>query len=262
MPAPVTPLRSRTDLPRPRPTAVSPLPRPTDQEPPGPTPFGRRRPLAPVADFPRHPGPPAGSDSPALASIGDPFGGPIDDREASRTLPPIDEADPLGIGRLPVEHDAAHRAGGEDAGEPAPPVSDDWLADWISGDWAISRSTSSPDPLDPDQPLPGLSGPVEDAPASPEPPRPVPRPAPQPSARPVPRPSPVRPPAPAAPAPSETAARLSDADRDLLARLQSELGGGDAPRPRVSRRAGIAGENGNGAPNGRGPHPPPPDIAG
>jgi hypothetical protein len=60
--------------------------------------------------------------------------------------------------------------------------------------------------------------------------------------------------------PPESVARLSDADRELLARLQSELG--DTPRPRVTRRAGIGG-NGTPGPNGRGPHPSsPPDMAG
>ncbi len=64
----------------------------------------------------------------------------------------------------------------------------------------------------------------------------------------------------------ESLARLSDADRQLLARLQAELLEGR--KPRVSRRAGIG--------NGAGPHRPgnngvgnngshrsdPPDLAG
>ena len=65
-------------------------------------------------------------------------------------------------------------------------------------------------------------------------------------------------------------ARLSDADRELLARLQAELGSGT--RPRTSRRAGVAAPNGNGqsrtgtngnGTNGNGPgRHDPPDLAG
>lgn len=52
----------------------------------------------------------------------------------------------------------------------------------------------------------------------------------------------------------ESVARLSDADRELLARLQAELD--EVPRPRVTRRAGIGGTGSNGSgTNGHRPTP-------
>jgi hypothetical protein len=64
----------------------------------------------------------------------------------------------------------------------------------------------------------------------------------------------------------ESLARLSDADRQLLARLQAELL--DGRKPRVSRRAGIAngsgtnGSSGNGSGINGAPRADPPDLAG
>jgi hypothetical protein len=64
----------------------------------------------------------------------------------------------------------------------------------------------------------------------------------------------------------ESLARLSDSDRELLARLQAELQVGS--RPRVIRRAGIAngsgpnGSNGNGSGGNGNPRRDPPDLAG
>jgi hypothetical protein len=61
----------------------------------------------------------------------------------------------------------------------------------------------------------------------------------------------------------QSVARLSDADRELLARLQAELGAGR--KPKVSRRAGVAGGTNGTATNGNGNGPhrvDPPDLAG
>jgi hypothetical protein len=105
----------------------------------------------------------------------------------------------------------------------------------------------------------------------------------EPAAEPSPEPEPAprpEPPVQAAPAPAplpdaagadlglrpESLARLSDSDRELLARLQAELQGGT--RPRVIRRAGIAngsgpaGSNGNGSGGNGNPRKDPPDLAG
>jgi hypothetical protein len=106
---------------------------------------------------------------------------------------------------------------------------------------------------------------------------PAAEPSPEPETRPAPRPEP---PAQARPAPApqpdadaadlglrpESLARLSDADRELLARLQAELQGG--PAPRVVRRAGVAngsgpnGSNGNGSGVNGNPRMDPPDRSG
>ncbi len=122
-------------------------------------------------------------------------------------------------------------------------------------------------------PSPFTPRPVPPAPLAPQfpaaqvPPAPIaPRPEPPASSPPRPGPDrvPARPPAARAPEPAreepvaeglglrpDSVARLSDADRDLLARLQAELGSGT--RPRTSRRAGVAAPNGSG-PNGNGPN--------
>ncbi|WP_433290432.1 hypothetical protein ACQPZQ_44255 [Pseudonocardia sp. CA-142604] len=107
---------------------------------------------------------------------------------------------------------------------------------------------------------------VAEPPAEPRPePEPAPRPEPPVQGAPAPSPRPdaggadlgLRP---------ESLARLSDSDRELLARLQAELQGGT--RPRVIRRAGIAngsgpgGSNGNGSGGNGNPRRDPPDLAG
>ncbi|MCW2722224.1 hypothetical protein [Pseudonocardia sp.] len=139
----------------------------------------------------------------------------------------------------------------------------------------------APDPV-PGPPPP--NGSPETYGPPPEPPR---RPLPSPAAAQVVPPAPES--EPRGPR-SDPLARLSDADRELLARLQSELG--TTGRPRNSRRAGVAptngangpngsgtngsgpngggtngsGTNGSGGPNGTGPAPQhrsdPPDLAG
>lgn len=278
-PAPVTPLRGLPsidhELPRPDPVphdlpprelprrdAARPTPARTPRPGagPGPVPIGRRNGRAPTVEneqpadvralpvtLPSAPG------SPAPASLADPMGG---SPQAVR----IDADDPLGIGRLPREDRA-----------PATPDPDAWLADWITGDWAIPPESTDAapapvvdhppavDPPVPDRPVaapPIIAPPIAAPPipaerveidrVDPPPPRPGRRRA-EPAAEPtgiVLRPGSVD--------------RLSDTDRDLLVRLQSELS--DPPRPRVSRRAGIAGAASTG-PSGGGQPAAPPDDA-
>ncbi len=127
------------------------------------------------------------------------------------------------------------------------PIEDGWAGEWASGDWAVA--SNGVDDAEPDTPV---------TPAAPEP---------RPAARhrfngPTPPPLPPPPPAPVqqrpAPEPEpdtqrpnlglrpDSLARLSDADRELLARLQAELGAA-ARKPRLPRRAGVT-QNGNGHP--------------
>jgi len=99
------------------------------------------------------------------------------------------------------------------AGERA---ADAWSADWLTGDWAV-RTPPSPE-------VPA-AGPVQAS-------------APPPAAD-----------EPASLLRPETAARLNDEDRELLARLQAELGAGTGSR--AAHRAGAA-------PSGRASRPTPP----
>lgn len=287
VPSPVTPLRGlpstepaelprrglpRRDQPRadpPRPGPGRP-PRPTAG--PDPVPIGRRNGRGSTAE---NSGPaavrslpvalPPPPDSPALASLGDPLSGPIE--SAPRRA--ADDDDPLGIDRLPLPPE-----------DRAPTTSDPeaWLVDWITGDWAMPPAETTAAGQDPNVVAPvAAPRPVVD-PTPIAPPRAT---APHPAADrveidrvdpPPPRPGRRRaaPPGPAAVEPPESATeptelvlrpesvtRLSDADRELLARLQSDAGG--PPRPRMSRHAGIAGESDetphDGASNGHGPRP-------
>ncbi|GAA3051464.1 hypothetical protein GCM10010464_14830 [Pseudonocardia yunnanensis] len=106
---------------------------------------------------------------------------------------------------------------------------------------------------------------IAEPPAEPSEPEPAPRPEPSVQAAPAPTPLPDAASAELGLRP-ESLARLSDSDRDLLARLQAELQGGT--RPRVIRRAGIAngsapgGSNGNGSGGNGNPRRDPPDLAG
>jgi hypothetical protein len=183
-PAPVTPLRGLDGAPYRRPGSLRPVP-PAHQRRTG-------RALSPVAetgeDAEVRPLRPAAADAPALAALPAPV--PVEPLAPSDAV--IDADDPLGLGRSPLS-----------SPEPEEPVTDAWLADWISGDWA----------------MPTGFAPQEQAPEQRQ-------------------------------APQE---RLGDEDRALLSKLQS--GTGDAPRPRMTRRAGIGGP-----PAARGPRPP--DIAG
>ncbi len=270
---------------------VTPLPRPATRPGPLQTGHGTPRPLAPVADDgttpPILPLPAADTDTPEFASLGDPLSEPVEPEPHRETV--IDEDDPLGIGRLPV-HDAQPGFG------PAAPAADSWLADWISGDWAMPRSAldGAAGPLPPVDGSDLRTSPRAEAPASRE--RAEPPPADRvPQIRPrveidrVDPPSPRRPVPPAAPVPAtaatgtpgvppesepeqtglilrpESAARLSESDRELLARLQADLGEGS--RRRVTRQPGIDGDDGrhesSTGTNGRGQRPAaPPDMTG
>jgi hypothetical protein len=181
-PAPVTPLRGLDGAPYRRSGTLRP---PALPRRPG-------RALSPVAetgeDAEVRPLRPAPADAAPLAALSAPA--PIEPLLPGDAV--IDAEDPLGLGRSPLS-----------SPEPGEPVADAWLADWISGDWAMPAGTAPP----------------EQAPE----PRPV------------------------------TRERLGEEDRAVLSRLQS--GPGNAPRPRMTRRAGIGGP-----PAARGPRPP--DIAG
>jgi hypothetical protein len=108
----------------------------------------------------------------------------------------------------------------EQAGQSGERAADAWSADWLTGDWAV-RTPPSPE-------VPA-AGPVQAS-------------APPPAAD-----------EPASLLRPETAARLNDEDRELLARLQAELGAGTGSR--AAHRAGAA-------PSGRASRPTPPDLAG
>jgi len=187
------------------------------------------------------------------------------DRDAEADLA-HDEPEPV-AGR-DVDHGSGHDAGPDDDHDDAVRA-------------ARHRSFDGPpppSPLDPSAPSPSAPPPpVTPSPLAPSPLAASPPVRPRPPARP-PRPQPAPPRSdPAAPAPAgpgrgsagrpaargggpeptaeglglrpDSLARLSDADRELLARLQSELDPG--LRPRNSRRAGVAAPNGNGQ-NGNG----------
>ncbi len=204
-----------------RPTAVRPLRRAA------PEPTGRRaRPLAPVEEPPQdavvRPLRPAPPDAPALASLIDPATGPLAVPVARpEPEPVIDEHDPLGLGRLPLSREESrgthrsHRT--EESGRSAEPPAEPWSDDWITGDWAVRPSS-------------GGEAPTAEADLAPAP---------------ADEPGPLLPP--------ETAARLNDEDRELLARLQAELRVG--ARSRATRRTGVT-------PDGRPSRPTPPDLAG
>lgn len=194
---------------------------------------------------------------------------------------------------LDAPDDAPDRADDLADDEPADGVDDQqvvdgqWANEWSSGSWAMAPSAlgdlATDDDVDGDADadagrrrarhrsgaeLAAEAGePAQEQVLDVEPAPPAPLPAP---------PAPLPPaPMPAAPMPAgpenrelglrpESLARLSDADRELLARLQAELGQGR--KPRVTRRAGV-GQPNNGTPtNGSGPTnghgSGPPDLAG
>jgi hypothetical protein len=200
---------------------------------------------------------PADPETPAFHSLSDPLNGPLNEPLLAPLLDPtIHEDDPLGVaGRLPAE----------DVAPSARADADDWSADWLSGTWAMAPSALDGPPRERDQAGDEVADTdfeaeeADDPVAEAEPP--APRPAPGRPARhrytdePAP-PEPVAEPERPQPEPEpngdalglrpESLSRLSDADRQLLARLQAELLEGR--KPRVSRRAGIG--------NGVGPHRP------
>jgi hypothetical protein len=258
---------------------------------------------------------PALADTPMFRSMRDPLSGPLH----TPLLAPLLDRTPYGEQGAPEEDEDDDPFGFHGISPLAPdhptpaPTEDRWAGEWASGDWAVSSSDIERPPVggaaEPDRyesPRHRAFGQAEEPPAPSVAERPAP---PYESAAPGVRPAdpvvslPRRPgpgPAPAAepPRPSpawaepvdgglglrpESVARLSDADRDLLARLQADLGTGT--RPRLSRRAGVAAPNGpaasgpslngpapkgpngsvpnEGAPNGGGPgRPDPPDLAG
>ncbi|GAA1251602.1 hypothetical protein GCM10009609_13690 [Pseudonocardia aurantiaca] len=227
---------------------------------------------------------PADAETPAFHSLSDPLNGPLNEPLLAPLLDPtVHEDDPLAVGgRLPAE----------DVAPPARADHDDWSADWLSGTWAMAPSVLDGPPRERDQAGDEVADTdfeaeeADDPVAEAEPP--APRPAPGRPARhrytdepaspePVAEAEPERPRLELEPSGEalglrpESLSRLSDADRQLLARLQAELLEGR--RPRVSRRAGIGngvgphrpGNNGvgnNGAGNNGSHRSDPPDLAG
>ncbi|MDN5858188.1 MAG: hypothetical protein L0H84_06145, partial [Pseudonocardia sp.] len=151
---------------------------------------------------------------PTLPAVADPLSGPLSGSEpmlAPLLDPTIHEHDPLGVDHLVGP--SRHRAAPEPEPEPEQAIEDGWAAEWASGSWA---------PPEPDQATPAAVDHEPDAvPAADPPPRER-----------GPRPTPVQRPV------DQAAARLSEADRELLARLQAELVAGR--KPRVPRRPAPA----------------------
>jgi hypothetical protein len=209
-------------------------------------------------------------ETPAFESLSDPFNGPLNQPLLDPLLDPTthDEDQP-GFGPQPQVP----------ANEPEPAADDDWSEEWQSGRWAMAPSV-----LDEQDRSSDSTG-NEEAEAF------------EPVGRPSPRPAPRHryageQLAPDAPGPherpddrthdrthdrdgaggndgdweeageregagAERSARLSDADRQLLARLQSELLEGR--KPRIGRRPGVS--HGAGTTNGNN-RSSPPDLAG
>jgi hypothetical protein len=264
-----------------RPT-VTPISRPL----PSPVPLrrasGPSRPLAPVeapverTDEQQAVRPaaevPALAETPTYRSMQDPLSGPLHTPLLATQLDPTpdgeqydddyddeyDQGPVAGPGVAPggEQYDSAAFGVSPLAPEGEAPAEDGWAGEWASGDWAVASTDLDDEP--------------EDVPAAPEP---APAPAPVSSARhrfagppqpplhqPPPPPPPAPVPLPQRPAPEpqpephrpdlglrpDSLARLSDADRELLARLQAELGAAGR-KPRITRRAGVV-PNGNGRP--------------
>ncbi|MHA6620552.1 hypothetical protein [Pseudonocardia sp. DLS-67] len=270
-PPPPTPLSGRSNRPHPTVTPISratpnpiPLVRRTGPNPiPRPQPVTDGRPsLRRVGDEQHEVEPPVDErsqepqeprrDTPAFESLSDPLNGPLHRPLLAPLLDPTrPEDDPLGPGD--------RRPAADRRPEPAPPQDDEWSQEWLSGTWAMAPSAFD------EQPEPE---PVEDV----EPGRPAPRP--------VPRHRFPDDPAQNGSATSreeaedtgdepperddedreefglrpDSIARLSDADRRLLARLQAELLEGR--RQRIGRRIT------NGAPTNGSHRGSPPDYAG
>jgi hypothetical protein len=204
-------------------------------------------------------------------TLRDPLNGPLNEPLMAPLLDPTPhETDPPARESRGSRDDAPRRERAEE----------DWSDDWFSGSWAMAssdvESRSRPQPSR--EPDPGPDD-VEEA----EPP--LPRPAPRRPARhryldepgagpepvaeepaaPEPEPLPEAPPEPQSAELGlrpESVARLSDADRQLLARLQAELLEGR--KPRMPRRPGVGagGKNGLGAGNNGSHRSDPPDLAG
>ncbi|QYN35617.1 hypothetical protein K1T35_46270 [Pseudonocardia sp. DSM 110487] len=227
------------------------------------------------AEPPQEEQPTARRDTPAFESLSDPLNGPLHQPLLAPLLDPTrPEDDPLGSAdrRRDEQRPAARRTDDQRAddrrAEPAAPQNDDeWSKDWLSGTWAMAPSALEEPAAPRPEPEPEPE-PVEDA----EPGRPAPRPVPRSPAR---HRFPDEPPSNGSRAyhersedgddePSEgddddreelglrpeSIARLSDADRQLLARLQAELLEGR--RQRIGRRI-INGAPTNGSRRG---HPP------
>ncbi|TQM35783.1 hypothetical protein [Pseudonocardia cypriaca] len=284
---PPTPLPSRGSRPRPTVTPISraashpiPLGRRTGPDS-APQPVADHRPpLRPVEDdhddaieppaderpeLPEEPPPPR-RDTPAFESLSDPLNGPLNRPLLAPLLDPTRPEDDL-------------FAVPEKRPEPAArPTDDEWSQEWLSGAWAMAPSAleepaatrAEPEPAPEPDPEPEPE-PLDDA----EPGRPAPRPVPRAAARHRFLDDPpqngsssddYRSEDPGDEEPDrdgqdredlglrpESIARLSDADRQLLARLQAELLEGR--RQRIARRIT------NGAPtNGSSHRGSPPDY--
>jgi hypothetical protein len=246
-----------------------------------------------VDELPQEESKPARRETPAFESLSDPLNGPLHQPLLAPLLDPTED-DPLGLDsrrpkpaapqdavskdpapQEPASKDAASKdAASKDPASKDPASKDDeWSEDWLSGTWAMAPSALAP-PTEERADIQPEPDPVEDA----EPGRPAPRPVPRSPAR---HRFPDDPPAPngsssdydrpedARDEPSEhdgedpelglradSIARLSDADRQLLARLQAELLEGR--RQRISRHI----INGSGAPTNGNHRGRPPDFAG
>jgi hypothetical protein len=181
------------------------------------------------------------------------------DSEAEAAEEPEEEPEQAPADEPEPAAEAAPERTPEAADEPELLPEDSWAAEWESGAWAMPLDDVEVAPADEpaaeSEPAArhGLD-PHEEPPAlAPEPPRPLR----------APRPTPMQPdrrsdgPEPPAPRPSEPRpagrpepARLSDADRELLARLQAELVQGRKPRRPGAPTGGRPGTNGRG-PNRR-----------
>jgi hypothetical protein len=262
---PPTPLQPRDGRPRPTVTPISrsapnpiplvrrggpnPVPRPlpvTDPRPSVRRADNEQDELRPPVDERPEP-PPARRDTPAFESLSDPLNGPLHQPLLAPLLDPRSpEDDPLGPGPKP----SGDRRSDDERAEPAAAQSDDeWSQEWLSGTWAMAPSALDEPSATRREAEPE---PAEDV----DPGRPAPRPVPR---------NPARHRFPDDPRPNgsaadqgrseeagdepsgrsgedreeiglrpESIARLSDADRQLLARLQAELLGGR--RQRIGRR--------------------------
>lgn len=213
---------------------VRPLVPVSDPEP-GPEPEPEEIVEAEIVDEAPHPL----ADPPTFAEMKDPLRGPLNTPLLDPLLDlTIHEDDPLGIGRS--SKDEAANSTSDEAG---------WSREWATGSWSLAPAAI-------DEPAEDVSDEEAEEPAARH--RTFDEKQPEPASDDEDEGEPDEP-APAAEAQPEkqanlglrpeSLARLSDADRQLLARLQAELVNG---RPRVSRRAGIA----NGHRSG------PPDLAG
>jgi hypothetical protein len=256
-PAPPTPLTPRAARPQPSVTPISrnvPNPIPLVRRS-GPNPIARPVPLNESrpnlrrvetdADAPERPTDdgtpeerPARRETSALDSLSDPLNGPLHQPLLAPLLDPTE--DPLGLGSRRARPAPPQPA-------PSPPAAalpdDEWSEEWLSGTWAMAPSVleERAEPKAEPEPEPG---PVEESGFDRPAPRPVPR-------------TPARHRFPDEPAAeheaaenepeeqdeesrselgprTESVARLSDADRQLLARLQAELLEGH--RQRIGRR--------------------------